>query len=411
MQYSTLRNRPMTPRAGTVPLGPSHRASDANLGRGVLVRVPAARIVFSDEDRAEVATAVGDVLATGVMTLGPRTQAFEQAFAAAHGAAYGVAVSSGTAALEIILRCVDVSGGEVIVPTNTFAATAFAVLGAGGQPVFADVDAATFAVNAATVAPLLGPRTKAVVLVHIGGVVPADVGDLRALCDDAGIPLVEDAAHAHGSALDGRHAGTFGIAGAFSFYPTKIITSGEGGMILTADGRLRDEARMYRDQGKATVGNNVHVRVGYAWRMSELHAATGLVHLRRLPEFLAVRRRVAAYYDATLDDLDGVDRVPVPPTATANYYKYLALPRRGVDRAQFKKLLQQHDVALAGEVYEMPLHRQPVFERYATGPLPVADDVCARHVCLPVLSDMTENDAIHVIAAVQAALDSLTLNG
>ena len=101
----------------------------------------------------------------------------------------------------------------------------------------------------------------------------------------------------------------------------------------------------------------------------------------------------------------------MPPAATSNYYKYLAMPRRGVDRAQFKKLAQRHDVGLAGEVYEMPLHRQPVFERYATRPLPVADDVCARHVCLPVLSDMTESDAAHVVAAVQAALDSLALNG
>ena len=118
-----------------------------------------------------MAAAVSDALATGVMTLGPRTEAFEQAFAAAHGAAYGVAVSSGTAALEIILRYLDVSDGEVVVPTNTFAATAFAVMRAGSQPVFADIDATTFAVNAATVAPLLGPRTKAVVLVHVGGAV------------------------------------------------------------------------------------------------------------------------------------------------------------------------------------------------------------------------------------------------
>ena len=221
-------------------------------------------------------------------------------------------MSSGTAALEIILRCLDVPAAR---SSSHEHVRRHRLRGSGAaesrcSPTWSD----TFAVNAATVAPCSGPDQGRRAGPHRRGV-PADVGELRALCDEAGIPLVEDAAHAHGSALDGRHAGTFGIAGAFSFYPTKIITSGEGGMILTADARLRDEARIYRDQGKAAFGNNVHVWAGYAWRMSELHAAIGLVTFAGsgVP---GVRRRVAAHYDAALDDLDGVDRVPVPPTAT-----------------------------------------------------------------------------------------------
>lgn len=373
------------------------------------VQVPAARIVFSPDDRTEIAAAVSDILATGALTLGSHTREFETAFAAAHDAPFAVAVSSGTAALEIILRAVDVAGTEVIVPTNTFAATGYAVLRAGATPVFADVSPATFAVSPETLAAAITPLTRAVVLVHIGGLVPPDVGELRALCDERGIILVEDAAHAHGSSHDGRFAGMFGAAGAFSFYPTKVITSGEGGMIVTADERIRDEAIIYRDQGKAGFLGNVHIKQGYAWRMSELHAVTGKVHLRRLPEFLAARRRVAARYDAAVAGLEGFDAVS--PGAPSNYYKYLLMPRLGIDRARLKKeLKERHGVSLSGEVYEAPLHQQPVFESYARASLPVAEDLCARHVCLPVHSDMTDEEADHVTASLAATYQTLTLD-
>ena len=197
--------------------------------------VPAARIVFDADDRAAVAAAVAESLATGALTLGPHTERFETAFAAAHRAQHAVAVSTGTAALEIALRVVGVANHDVVLPSNTFYATAAAVVHAGGRPVFADVAASTFALTAETIEAVLTPSTKAVVLVHIGGMITPEVDAIRALCDRRGVALVEDAAHAHGCSLDGRMAGTFGLAGAFSFYPTKVITSGEGGMILTAD--------------------------------------------------------------------------------------------------------------------------------------------------------------------------------
>ncbi len=376
------------------------------------MQVPAARIVFSESDKAEVAAAVTQILTSGALTLGPHTGHFEAEFAAAHAAPHGVAVSCGTAALEIILRCLDVAGTEVVVPTNTFAATAFAILRAGARPVFADVDASTAALSAATVEPWLTEATKAVVLVHIGGMISAGVHELRALCDARGVALVEDAAHAHGATLDGAYAGSFGVAGAYSFYPTKVMTSGEGGMILTADERIRDEARIYRDQGKAGFLGNMHIKQGYAWRMSEVHALTGRVHLRRLPEFLATRARVAARYDAALDACADIDRIPPPPGARSNYYKYLAVPRPGMDRNRLKKeMKERHGVWLTGEVYEVPLHQQPVFQAYACGALPVAEEFCARHVCLPVHSDMSDTEAEHVITSLRAALATLALNG
>jgi len=379
---------------------------------GVLgLGVKAARVVFPEPDRAEIAAAIVDLLSTGMLTLGPYTRQFEAAFAAAHAAEQAsadeipqaVAAASGTAALEIALRAVGVSGRDVVVPANTFYATAAAVLAAGGRPVFADIDAATFALSPSTVAAVLTPATAAVVLVHIGGLITPQADKLVRLCEERGIALIEDAAHAHGSTYDGRYAGSFGIAAAFSFYPTKVVTCGEGGMILTASGQLAAEARIYRDQGKASFGANHHVRHGYAWRMSEQNAVTGLVHLRRMIEFIDRRREVAARYDDALAGLDGLSALGEPDGCRGNIYKYIAVLPEGTDRVRFKqKLADAHDVRLAGEVYDLPLHRQPVLAEFAGPPLPVAEQMCARHVCLPVHSDMHDDEIEQVLTAVTA---------
>ncbi len=352
-----------------------------------------------------MARMVSEALQTGSMTLGPRTVELEQAFAKRHEAANAIAVSSGTAALEIALRIMGVEGRDVIVPTNTFFATAAAVLHAGGRVRFADVDPDTLSLSAATVEAALTPDTAAVVLVHIGGAVASSSPEIAQLCALRGIDLLEDAAHAHGADLDGRPAGSFGRAAAFSFYPTKVMASGEGGMIVTDEQAFDDEARIYRDQGKAGFLGGDHVRLGYAWRMSELHAAVGLVHLRRLDEFLATRRRAAEAYDLGLAGIPGITPLPADLRVGSNYYKYLALLDPGIDRADLKKRLrEEHGIGMSGEVYASPLHRQPIFEGIADGPLPVADDVCARHVCLPVHSDMTDAETDLVLTALAAVL-------
>src|SRR5579859_7470072 len=386
---------------------------------GKYVGVQAARIVFPEPDREEIAAAVGSILATGALTLGPYTRQFESAFAAAHdGAAapragdgaqptpaappHAIATSSGTAALEILLRYVGVAGRSVVVPANTFYATAAAVISAGARPVFADVDAATFALSPATLERALAPDTAAVVLVHIAGLITPHADELRRLCHVRGLALIEDAAHAHGSTLNGRFAGSFGVGAAFSFYPTKVVTSGEGGMILTSSAEAADEARIYRDQGKGSFGANHHVRHGYAWRMSELSAAVGLVHLRRMRQFIERRRAVASAYDAGLAASGFLCPLAEPAGCMSNYYKYIALLPPGTDRAWFKRqMADEHDIRLPGEVYDLPLHHQPVLADLAPAhSLPVAEDICERHVCLPVHSDMTDEEVGQVLEAV-----------
>lgn len=375
--------------------------------------VPPARPTFPADDRAAIAKLIEESLATGSLTLGPNTERLEEAFATRHQVGHAVAVSSGTAALEIALRALadpegsgrGLDGRAVIVPANTFFATAAAVVHAGGVPRFADIDRATFALSPDTVEPVLDDHCAGIVIVHIGGFVSPDTGVLADLCRARGLWLLEDAAHAHGASFAGRPAGSIGDAGAFSFYPTKVITSGEGGIITTADERVRDEARIYRDQGKAGFLGGDHVRLGYAWRMSELHAAVGVTQLARLDEFIEVRRRIARLYDQALANIPGITPVLAPEGSLPNYYKYLAVLDAGIDRAQLKKALrEQHNVGMSGEVYASPLHRQPIFAALPAGPLPVSDDLCTRHVCLPIHNDMADSEAEQVIAGLRRIL-------
>jgi dTDP-4-amino-4,6-dideoxygalactose transaminase len=367
--------------------------------------IPPARVVFPAEDRRRVLELIDGALASGQLTLGPLTEELEGAFAARHGNPLAVATSSGTSALEIALRAVGVEGQEVIVPVNTFFATAAAVLHAGGRVRFADVDAGTLSLSEKTLAAELTPGVAAAIHVHIGGTISPDVEGVSRLCDEHGVTLIEDAAHAHGSTLDGRPAGTWSAAAAFSFYPTKVVAGAEGGMLLTRDERLRDEARLYRDQGKASFLAGGHVRLGAAWRLSEVQAAVILVHLQRLDEFIAVRRGVAARYAKELAGCPGLTLPPEAPGSRSNYYKYLALLDPGLDRSALKQALREDfGVSLSGEVYATPLHREPIFAGLASADYPIADDVCARHICLPVHSDMTDEEVERVVAAVQTTM-------
>ena len=368
--------------------------------------VPAAKIDFSAEDRRWIAERIEEALATGQLTLGKHGAQFEQEFARYCGVAHGIAVGSGTAALEIILRALDVAGRDVLVPANTFFATAAAVVHAGGRPVLMDTDPESFGTAPEELERRLTPNTAGAIVVHIGGVVSRRMPELVEVAARRGIWLVEDAAHAHGSTLGAIRAGAFGVAAAFSFYPTKVMTAGEGGMIVTRDERIAVEARRYRDQGKESFERNAHTRLGYNWRLSEPHAIIGLRHFQRLPEMIAARQRIAALYDAALRQVDGLRPLAVPRDGTSNYYKYIAVLTNGADRTTLKRRLrEEHDVALSGEVYEQPIQHQPVFERYAAYPLPASEEICARHVCLPVFASMTDAQAHRVVEALHRVLD------
>lgn len=369
------------------------------------MRVPPASVYVPAEDRIAILQQIDACLASGQLTLGRHGKELEERFAATLGVKHAVAVNSGTSAIEIPLRILGAAGREVLVPANTFFATAAAVLAAGARPRFVDCDPATMALDPADVAAAITPETAGVVLVHIGGLVTPAVEEIRRLCDERGIWLFEDAAHAHGSTHAGRQAGTFGIAASFSFYPTKVITAAEGGMIVTDDDHIAEEARIYRDQGKASFLTNLHTRLGSNWRMSELHAIVACSQLARLDEFIRHRQHIAAIYDAALA-ASPLTPIVVPAGDVCNYYKYVVALPDGVDRAALKSLLRsEYEVGLSGEVYDTPLHEQPVFAPWADRPLPQAERLCARHVCLPISAVMTDEQAEYVVASLAEVLE------
>ena len=367
--------------------------------------IPPARIDFALEDRQWIAERIMEVLESGRLTLGPYGEEFEKHFASFTGSPHCIAVNSGTSAIEIALRALDVEGRDVLMPANTFIATATAVIAAGGRPVLMDTDPRTLSTNLDEVERRLTPNTAGIVVVHIAGIVTDAMPAIAEYATKRGLWLFEDAAHAHGSTLDGRHAGTFGIAGSFSFYPTKVMTSAEGGMITTSNEKLASEARIYRDQGKASFLENRHVRLGSNWRLSEPHAIIGLRHLTRLAEMVDARRRIAAIYDQGLEGLEpAISAIKPPRGCHGNYYKYLLMLGDGIDRAALKAWLRnERGVNLSGEVYEHAIHQHPVLAYLDSGDLTQAERMCGRHACLPVYASMSDDDAHRVVDALDAA--------
>jgi len=373
--------------------------------------IPPVKPYFPPEDVQTIQKDVEKILNSGMLTLGEYTKRFETEFATLCNARHAVAVNSGTSAMEIALRASRLKRGvEVLVPTNTFSATAAVVIMTGGKPVFTDVDAASLCIDAENVQKCLTKKTRAVIAVHIGGLICPDIEAIREICEDQNLLLIEDAAHAQGSLLNQKSAGSFGDAGCFSFYPTKVMTTGEGGMITTDREASAEKARLLRDQGKESFNSNIIVEVGYNWRMDEISAAIGLTQLRRLHEFVKRRNEIASYFDKELSKMSGIKPLHVPRNAVSNYYKYVAFLAPEISRDDFKQKLREKGVRPSGEVYWPPLHMEPIYKRLfkvREGDFPVAEDVCRRMVCLPMYSQMTLDEAKYVIEKVKEVLQQL----
>jgi len=367
--------------------------------------VPPVKLYFPPDDINHILDDVKKILQSGMLTLGTYTKDFETEYAKVCGVQHAVAVNSGTSALEIALRARGLKDGdEVLVPTNTFSATAAAVIFAGGRPVLTDVDPGSLCMNAENAQRYVTPKTKGVIAVHIGGLICPEIKEIRKMCRDSHLFLIEDAAHAHGSKLESQSAGSFGDAGCFSFYPTKVMTTGEGGMITTNSEELATKAKILRDQGKENFQSNMIVELGYNWRMNEISAAIGLTQLKRLPEMIEKRNKIAKYYDQELSKLNGIKPLARPQNILHNYYKYVALLDQEIDRENFKGKLRMHGVRCGGEVYWPPVHLQPIYQkllRTRKGDFPKAEDVCSRMVALPMYSQMTLEEAEYVIKIIK----------
>lgn len=371
--------------------------------------LPYARQEVSDDDVAAVTAA----LRSDWLTTGPLVPVFEEALAAATGARQAVAFSSGTAALHGALASLALGpGDEVLTTPLTFAATANAVLLAGAEPRFADVDPRSLLLDPDAVAAAVTPRTRALVPVDYAGQ-PADYARLRAVADGAPggpIPIVADAAHSLGATLGGRPVGTLADLTVLSFHPAKILTTGEGGAVLTDDGDRAAFLRRFRNHGIATElaarrdWTYAMVELGFNYRLTDVMAALGASQLARLDAFLASRRRLAARYRAALVDHWALDIQAVSPSADPAWHLFvvlLRLDRLGGDRAAIYRALRAEGIGV--NVHYLPVHRHPFYrERYPDleGRLPVAEAAYERLLTLPLFAAMTERDLDDVVAAV-----------
>ncbi len=348
---------------------------------------------------SELEDAVLSVLRSGRYVLGPVVEEFEAAFARYCGVEHCVGVASGTDALVISLRAVGVGpGDEVIVPAFTFFATAEAVANVGATPVFADVDPETMCITADEVERRLSPKTKAVVPVHLFGH-PAPVDEIGDVISGRGVALVEDAAQAAGSSLSGRRAGSFGVAAAFSFYPTKNLgAAGDGGAITTQSDDVARLARMLRCHGEAERYRNE--MLGYNSRLDALQAAVLLVKLRHLDEFNRRRRENASLYKRLLAD---VEQISLPLEAEGAFHTYHQFTIRVLDgrRDELAEYLRRRGVGTA-IYYPVPLHRLPPFQSLCgTCDLPNADMLARQVLSLPIFPELEPEEIEYVALAIR----------
>jgi perosamine synthetase len=362
--------------------------------------IPLARPVIGQREEDLVL----DVLRSGRLSLGPRLAAFEEAFAPRVGAAFASAVSSGTAALHLALRAVGVGEGDEVVTTPfSFVASANAALFERARPVFADIDPVTLNLDPAAAGAAVTARTAAILPVHVFGY-PADIPAFERL----GPPIVEDACEALGASYaDGNPVGGRGHPTTFAFYGNKQLTTGEGGMLTTADPALKERVDSERNQGRAPdMGWLDHDRLGFNYRLSDLACALGIAQLERLDELLAARARVAGHY---LQALAGIDGLALPcPDQDGNrrsWFVFVVQLPRGVNRDETVRALDE--LGIASKPYFPAIHLMSYYrERFGhrEGEFPVCEDVAARSIALPFFPEMTEGQVARVAGAVGAVL-------
>lgn len=367
--------------------------------------------LIGEEEKKEVL----DSLESGWITTGRKTALFEKKFKEYVGSRHSIAVSSCTAALHLCLASIGISEGDaVIVPTLTFAATANVVVHCGGRPVLVDVRRDTFNMDPQAVESHITPKTKAITLVHYGGQC-SHVDEIRAIARKHNLYLIEDAAHALGATYKGVKAGRLGDFGCFSFYPTKNITTGEGGMITVDDDGLAEKMRLMSLHGinkdawkRYSSEGSWHYEVvypGFKYNMTDIQASIGIHQLDKLEYFIKVRQEYSQLYDDGFRDIEEIETPFVSPTSVHARHLYTILlktEKLTIDRAQFIDKLREANIGTS--VHFIPLHMHPFYKDtygYTMGDFPVAEDIFNRIISLPLYPKLTHDDIKYVIDSVR----------
>jgi dTDP-4-amino-4,6-dideoxygalactose transaminase len=356
--------------------------------------IPLARPPVDDEIKAAVLAAID----SRHYILGPECAAFEQEFARYIGSRHAVLTSNATAAIWMALKAFGVKhDDEVLVPSHTAFPTVEAICFAGAVPVFVDVDD-SYTVDLNDAAGKISPRTVGFIAVHLYGH-PADLPGLRQLCAERSLWLLEDCAQAHGAAWQGRKVGTFGRAGAFSFYPSKNLTvMGDGGLLVTDDGDVAARCRRLRDHGR--LSKDVHAELGFNLRFNDIQAAVGRVLLRRLDAMNEHRRSLAERYRAGFSGLP----LALPGERIGARHVYHLYVVRTPERDALAKFLKERDIA-TGIHYPVPSHKQPAVEQFNPPPLPCTERIVGEILTLPISAAHTAAEVDEVVAAVREFFD------
>lgn len=353
--------------------------------------IPIARPAIGQDE----ISAVTAVLESGMLAAGDRVHEFEQMFADYCGTINAVAVNNGTAALHAALLAADVGpGDEVIVPSFSFFATASAVTMCGAKPVFTDVDENTFNINPAQIGEKITSKTKAVIGVHLFGQ-PFDISAVREICEKRNLVLIEDAAQAHGAVYNGGKVGSFGQFGCFSFYATKNMTTGEGGMVTTGDKACAERLRLIISHGQS--GKYLHTRLGYNYRMTDIAAALGITQLKKLDIFNMCRMKNAEYFNAHLS-VKGLITPFIAPGVQHVYHQYVIrlTEEFPVCREEFIRYLTAKGIGSAIH-YPTPIHRQPLYlQDDGPDPCPVSTRLAASVISLPVHPLLDAKDLAYI---------------
>jgi perosamine synthetase len=370
------------------------------------VRIPLSRPDIGDAEQA----AVREVLASGRLSLGLQTEAFETALAQSAGTRYAVATSSGTGALHLAVRALGLAPGDEVVTTPfSFIASANCLLFEGVRPVFVDVEQDTLNIDPELVRRAIGERTRAILGVDVFGH-PADWDALRAIADGFGLLLIEDSAEALGSSYRGRRAGSLGDVGVFGFYPNKQITTGEGGALVTDDDGAARLCGSLRNHGRDSDGDEwiEHKRLGYNYRLSELACALGLVQLERLEAMAERRARVAGWYDDRLAGIDALHRPTLRDDVDLSWFAYVVrLSDRHAREDRDRVIAELRARGIGCRNYFPPIHLQPIYrERYGYGPgdFPVTESAAERTIALPFFSGMSEAEVDEVVEQLRGTL-------
>jgi dTDP-4-amino-4,6-dideoxygalactose transaminase len=361
-------------------------------------RIPFLSLV-PGEDAADVKAAIARVIARGWFVLGPEVEGFEREFGAAAGGGHTAAVGNGTDAIALILKALDIGpGDEVITSPLSAAYSALAILMAGARPVFADIDPVRLTIDPDAIAAAIGPRTRAIMPVHLYGQ-PADMRRIVDLALRHNLPVVEDCCQAHGATCDGHPVGTIGVAGAFSFYPTKNLGAlGDAGAVLTRDPALAARVRRLRNGGQTDRYH--HVEAGINSRLDEVQAAVLRARLPRLPVWTARRRALAARYRCLLASAN----ITVPPECDAGHVYHLFVVRSRI-RDALQSWLNGHGVETLIH-YPVPITRQPALAAARPGVCPEADRACAELLSLPLHPALSDAEVDAVASAVAKGQDS-----